>query len=274
MAKDINLTSQEWCDIVFEGKNKEYGAYKIRMTSSRRHIIALIAILIIAIFIAFLPTLIQKVKEATKSISGGLTESTVLAELQDMEDNQVEEVVRPEAPPPPPLKSTIKFTPPVITSSDEMTDDDAMKSQDDLLDSKLTISIADVQGTNDDSGVDIQDLDRHKVIVQEDENVIHDVVEQMPEFPGGMQELNANIKKRLQYPPLAAENRIQGTSVVRFAVMKDGKVDKVQIYASSHPLLDKEAIRVVQTMPKWIPGKINGKPVSCYYIIPIVFILQ
>jgi len=272
MAKDVNLYSQEWCDIVFEGKNKDYGAYQIRLTSSKRHIIALIAILFLTIFVAFIPTIVTKVKEAAqrRAIAAGLTEKSVMTELEDLKD-EIEEI-RPEALPPPPLMATIKFTPPVITASEEMTDDDAIKSMDELQESKSVVSIADVVG--DPQGkVDIRDLEVAKEVVQQEEE-IHRIVEQMPEFPGGMQELNQLIKKRLQYPQMAAENNIQGTTVVQFAVMKDGTVDKVTVYASSHPLLDKEAVRVVKTLPRWIPGKINGKGVNSYFIIPIVFTLQ
>jgi len=271
MAKDVNLYSQEWCDIVFEGKNKDYGAYQIRLTSSKRHIIALIAILLITAFVAVLPTIITKVKEAAqrRAVAAGLTEKTVMAELENLDE--IEEI-RPEALPPPPLIASIKFTPPVITASDEMTDDDVMKTQEELKTSDAVVSIADVVGDKD-GVIDIRDLEVAKEVVQEEE-VIHKIVEQMAEFPGGMQELNALIKKRLQYPQLAAENQIQGTSVIQFAVMKDGSIDKVTVYASSHPLLDKEAMRVVKSLPKWIPGKINGKGVNSYFIIPIVFTLQ
>jgi len=271
MAKDLNLYSQDWCDIVFEGRNKDYGAYEIRRTSSKRHIIALIIILLLSVFIAALPTIISKVVAVTKSFTGGISEQTVLAELEDMKD-EIDDYVKPEALPPPPLIASIKFTPPVITASEEMTDEDAMKSQEDLQKSDAVVSIADVIGDKD-GVVDIRDLEVAKEIVQEEE-IIHKIVEQMPEFPGGMGELNAYIKKRLQYPQLAAENGIQGTTVVQFAVMKDGSVDRVTVFASSHPLLDKEAMRVVKTLPRWIPGKINGKGVNSYYIIPIVFTLQ
>jgi len=276
MAKDINLTSQEWCDIVFEKRNKEYGAYKIRRTTSKRHTTALIAILLIAIFIAVLPTLIKKVVEATRSFSGGLTEQTVLTELNEMKDEVEENIAqKQEAPPPPPLKSTIKFTAPVITSSDEITEDDAMKSQDELNETKVQISTATIQGTDEQNGMDIQDLDNNRKITQEvKEDEVYRVVEQMPEYPGGMEKLHAYISSHIQYPQQAKENFIQGTTVIQFVVAKDGSVDKVTVYASSHPFLDQEAIRVVKSLPKWIPGKINGKSVACYYIIPISFKLQ
>jgi protein TonB len=276
MAKDVNLTSQEWCDIVFEGKNKEYGAYTIRRSSSRRHLIALIAIFVIAIFIAILPTLVKKISEAVaRSISEGLNETTVLAQLENTED-QEEEQNQPkyEEPPPPPLKSTIKFTPPVIVDSKEMTDEDQMKRQDELIDTKTQISVADIVGTDEEKGIDVADLKQNQEIVQETKEVIHQFVDQMPDYPGGMQELYAYIRKHTQYPEQARNNNIQGTTVVKFVVTKSGSVEQVHVLTSSHPFLDKEAIRVVQTLPKWIPGKMNGVNVSCWYNLPVTFTLQ
>jgi protein TonB len=273
MAKDINLYSQEWCDIVFEGKNQDYGAYQIRRTSSKRYIIAFIFVIILSTFVGALPTIITKVGEAvSKAIAGGITDEVKMTQLDDVDLEIPDDFVPPELPPPP-IIASIKFTAPEITRSEDMTDDDAMKTQTELTTSTSVVSIIDHVGDADPNAVDARDLIVQKEVVQEAE-VIHQVVEQMPEFPGGLQELNSLIKRRLQYPQLAAENQIQGTTVVQFAVMKDGSVDKVTVYVSAHPLLDKEAMRVVKTLPKWIPGKINGKGVNCYYIIPIVFTLQ
>jgi len=96
----------------------------------------------------------------------------------------------------------------------------------------------------------------------------------MPEFPGGMQELYAYLQKKTEYPQQARELGIQGITLVQFVVDRYGAVGKVTVEVSSHPLLDKEAVRVVRSLPKWVPGKINGKPVACYYRLPIVFELR
>jgi len=109
---------------------------------------------------------------------------------------------------------------------------------------------------------------------KQNEEVIHQIVDQMAEFPGGMNALNRCIRENLRYPEEAAKNNIQGTVVVQFAVMKDGSVDKVTVYAKAHPLLDAEAVRVVKLLPKWNPGKIKGKEVNSYFIIPVAFTLQ
>jgi len=109
-------------------------------------------------------------------------------------------------------------------------------------------------------------------IKKQNEEVIHNLVEKMPEFPGGKDALNQFIKENLRYPEEAAIKKNQGTVVVvQFAVMKDGSVDKVSVYVKAHPELDEEAVRVVKMMPKWKPGKINGKEVNSYYIIPVTF---
>jgi len=179
MAKDINLTSQEWCDIVFEGKNKKYGAYTIRRTTSKRHLIALIAILVVTLFIATLPALVAKVAEVAKTFRPGIEETTVFADLKQMEEIEEENIAHnQEAPPPPPLISTIKFTPPEIVDRDEITDDDAMKSQDELAESKVTISVYNVDGTDEKGAVDLADLERNRTITGDPEpDKVYDFVE-------------------------------------------------------------------------------------------------
>lgn len=100
---------------------------------------------------------------------------------------------------------------------------------------------------------------------------VYDVVEQMPVFPGGDKKLLEFISKQLKYPAIAKENGIQGTVIVRFVVTSTGKVEKSEILRSLDPACDKEAIRVVSSLPNWVPGKQNGANVSTYYTLPIKF---
>jgi len=274
MAKDINLYSREWCDIVFEGKNQDYGAYQVRLTSSRRHVISILAIVALTILVAFLPTIINKAKEAIeKARMSGFTEEIKMTQLE-VEVELPEDFVPPELPPPP-LIAQIKFTAPVITASEEMTDDDAIKSQEELTNTKAEVSIITYSGDDDPNAKSLIDvINEAKVITQEKEEEPHRFVDQMPEYPGGMEELYNLIRRKLVYPQQARDYNIQGTTLVEFVVSKDGKVDRVTVKVSSNPILDKEAVRVVSELPKWIPGKMNGKPVNCYYSIPIAFKLQ
>lgn len=272
--KDINLNSSEWCDIVFENKNKEYGAFKMRQTSSKRHVVAFVVMVIFAGFVAVLPTLIDAVKPS-KDAQAGIDEAFQLSNIPVEEQIPEEDIIRQEtAPPPPPLKATIQFTPPVITEDNKVKEENEMKSQSELSESKVQISIKTVEGTNDKNAVDIAELKDQKMVIEEKPEKPLTVVEQMPQFPGGDAEMMKYLYGAIKYPTIAAENGIQGRVVIRFVVGKDGVVSDVQVVRPLDPSLDKEAVRVVKTMPKWIPGKQNGRNVAVYYTLPVTFKLQ
>ena len=107
-----------------------------------------------------------------------------------------------------------------------------------------------------------------------EDNKVFDVVEQMPDFPGGMSALMSYLNKNIRYPVVAEENGIQGRVIVTFVVERNGSITDVQVVKSVDPSLDKEAIRVVKSMPNWIPGKQNGSAVRVKYTLPVTFRLQ
>ena len=114
-------------------------------------------------------------------------------------------------------------------------------------------------------------------VVEEEEPVeeeIFMVVEQMPEFPGGMAELMKFLSKNIKYPTIAQENGIQGRVIVQFVVNQDGSIVDPIVMRSVDPYLDKEALRVISTMPKWKPGMQRGKAVRVKYTVPVTFRLQ
>lgn len=271
MAK-IDLVSLEWCELIFKDKNKSYGAYKMRRDLGRRQFAALVIVIIVALVGFYLPRLIQMAMPEKKE---EMVEVTQLSQLEEPEIKQ-EELVKPVEPvaPPPQLKSTIKFTAPVIKKDEEVNEEDELKTQDELTESKVTISIADVQGNNELEGVDIADLQEVITQAPEVKEEPYTMVEQMPQFPGGQAELLKYIAKNLRYPAIAQENGIQGRVILRFVVSAEGNVEDVQVLRSLDPYCDKEAVRVVQSLPKWIPGRQNGRNVPVYYTCPIVFKLQ
>ena len=97
------------------------------------------------------------------------------------------------------------------------------------------------------------------------------VAEEMPEFPGGQDSLNAFLSREIQYPEVAKKNGITGTVLVEFAVEEDGRVTNAKVKVPLFPECDKEAVRAVMAMPKWKPGKSMGKPVRCFYQVPVTF---
>ena len=271
MAKDINLNDAEWCDLVFENRNKAYGAYRMRQTSSKRHTRAFIIAVLFVAFLAALPTLIDTVAKLTAKHET-MDQATVLTDLSKLEDQVKEENIEraTEAPPPPPLKSTVKFTAPVITD-EPIEEGEELQSQEELSATKTTISVATVKGTDEETGVDIADLEDHKVIIEE--KPVYGV-EQMPQFPGGDEELMKFIHDNLKYPNVAAEVGIEGRVTIRFVVNRNGDVTDVTVIRGLDPSCDKEAVRVVKMMPKWIPGRQNGRNVPVYYTLPVVYKLQ
>jgi len=271
MAKDFDLNSQRWLALVFEGKNKEYGAYVHREESSDRHLKAIFIISLFTLVLIFLPGFVKWVIPTQKDNSQ--TTEVNLTDLVNKEvppENQIKEIV---VPPPPELKATVAFTPPVIKKDEEIKDEELMKTQQELTETKADISVATVEGTQGGT-VDIADLQEHKVVVEDTKPVIFSHVEVMPTFPGGESALLKWLSDNIQYPPIAQEQGIQGRVSLRFVVNPDGSVSKVEVVKGLDPSCDKEAVRVVSKMPKWIPGKQNGNPVSVYYSLPVVFRLQ
>lgn len=197
MAK-IDLTSSEWCDLIFTGKNKAYGAYRMRENSAKRHNIAMLLVVVIALVGFSIPTLIKLATPKEKEV---MTEVTTLSKLDEPEVKQEQKKVQPDTPPPPPLKSSIKFTAPVIKKDAEVREEDEIKSQKELTETKVSISIADVKGNDEANGKDIADL--KQVVTQQappEKEQVFDMVEQMPTFPGGQGELMQFISKNLKNP--------------------------------------------------------------------------
>ena len=271
---NIDLSSQEWCDLIFEWRNKAYGAYEMRSSSPKRHNLATLIVVVVALLAFTLPKLVRNMMPE-KDMDMEMTEVTTLSNLKEAEVKKNEEL-KPltQAPPPPPLKSSIKFTAPVIKKDEEVSDEEEIKSQEELTESKVTISIADVKGNDEEHGQDIADFKEAIKPVVEEDNKVWEIVEQKPQFPGGEAALMKYIRDNMQYPSIAQENGIQGRVVVRFVVSKDGSVRDVTVMRGVDPSLDKEAIRVVKSLPNFIPGKQNGHAVNVYYILPVSFRLM
>ena len=272
MPKDFDLNSDQWLALVFEGKNKEYGAYVQREESSNRHLFAILIITAVALVLIFLPTLIKSVLPAKGDVGQvtDVTLSNIDLNQQVSEENQIKQIV---VPPPPELKATVAFTPPVVTKDENIRDDELMKTQQELTETKADISVATVEGVQGGT-VDIADLQEHKVVVEDTKPQIFNHVEVMPQFPGGDAALMKWLQDNMTYPTIAAEQGIQGRVTLRFVVKPDGTIDDVNVVKGLDPSCDKEAMRVVKKMPKWIPGKQNGNPVYVYYSLPVVFRLQ
>ncbi len=271
MAQKVNIFSDEWCDCVFEDRNKLYGAYVFRKLSNKRHLNALLIASAFFIVAISSPIIIKSIIPKSKEKH---VEVTTLANLK-MEDNKPKEKIIEDLPPPPPLKSSIKFTPPVIKADKEVNEEQLPKTQEELQQSKLSISTADVKGTDENKGKLIGEIDPNKNRITNDEVVKPFlIVEQMPEFPGGNEELMKFLHKNVQYPQMARETGIQGTVYLQFVVEPNGAISNVKVLRGIGGGCDEEAIRVAKSMPGWKPGKQNGQSVRVFFQIPIKFTLK
>ena len=269
MAK-IDLLSREWSDLIFKGKNKNYGAYELRIKSPKRHIIALITVIVlVAVAVSFTAVASYIVSRQDKVV---ITEVTQLTQLPPAEVKNNDEIKKVEAPPPPPLKSSIKFTAPKIEKDENVREEDEIKSQEEIIEAKVAVSIADVKGNDEENGQDIAELREITQEVEEEEP--YTAVEEMPQFPGGDKAMYDWLYEHLEYPYSAQERGISGNVWLRFVVSKEGKVERVEVARGIDPACDKEAQRVVASMPDWIPGRQNGRNVPVYYTIRVVFQLK
>ncbi|MDE5677798.1 energy transducer TonB [Phocaeicola sp.] len=133
-------------------------------------------------------------------------------------------------------------------------------------------SIQDTEDTG--QAVDVKYIPVEVEEEEPEEPEIFQVVEEMPEFPGGMVECLKFLSKNIKYPTISQENGVQGKVIVQFVVNQDGSIVDPQIVRSVDPYLDKEALRVIKTMPKWKPGKQRGKAVRVKFTVPVTFKLQ
>jgi periplasmic protein TonB len=262
MAQKLNIYAEEWCDLVFEGKNQTYGAFVLRKFRDKRHRIAIIATFTFFILAFSIPTLLSIIspKGRTRNV-----DVTMLSDINLEKDKK--EPPKLEKPPEE-IKASIKFTPPVIAPDEQVKEE--MKSQDQLSESKDAISIADIKGGSE--GTDIAEVKKTAVVEEEDKPLL--VVEQNPEFSGGYEAMQKFLRDKIQYPTLAQESGIQGTVFVQFVVSKTGKISNVKILRGIGGGCDEEAVRVVKEMPNWIPGRQNGQAVPVMFQIPVKFQLN
>ena len=282
MAK-IDLYDPKWVDMVFAGKNKEYGAYQLRKGTSGRNIKSLLILVIAAALVGgFLAWKVIEQKQAEEQQA--YMEAMELAKLQEQakKEKKKPEPIKPKVEQKkeiPVARETQKFTAPVI-KKDELVKEENQVKQMDQLDDKVAVGTENKEGVKDRTVEAV----RNDIAVAapppppapkpEVANKVFDVVEEMPSFPGGQGALMAFLSSNIKYPVVAQENGVQGRVIVGFVVEKDGSISDVKVMRSVDPSLDREAQRVVRAMPRWKPGKQNGSAVRVKYTVPVVFRLQ
>ena len=297
MAKDVDLSSREWLDLIFEGKNKDFGAYDIRQDSPKRHnksvLYTLIGIVAVAL-IAYGYTSINKylTEQRLKEEQLRQEQLAAQAELEAEQEEEEEKIEIPEE-----KEQVIEEE---IQNSQKVTEmnivaDELVKEPPKTIDAQKEDE-RQVGAVNEDKGTD----NITKDVVKVDQTVVKEVeppkeekkeepkpepkpekeevfrsAAHMPSFPGGDGALMSFINKNIRYPQAAQDNNIQGKVVVQFVVTKTGKVGEVKVVRGVDKDLDKEAVRVCKMLPAFSPGRnATGDPVAVWYTLPVQFKLQ
>jgi periplasmic protein TonB len=240
-------------EIIFENRNKEYGAYDLRkkyLPATFWSIIGGVALFSGAI-IAFSMSM-------EKDVMAGKHEIMIVV---GQYDNTIPDIkkLKPDVPPEPkPITMVKPYVAPVIV--------DKLDSNDITL---AAVSTLDSTGNRPVDIVIKPDVDPIEVVTTEPEYPV--IVQEMPEFPGGQTALLKYINDNINYPVSAIDNGIEGKVILRFVVSTDGSVKRIEILRSVDPLLDQEAVRVISAMPKWKPGKNNGTPAAVWFSVPVTF---
>ncbi|NSL90060.1 energy transducer TonB [Chitinophaga solisilvae] len=272
------ILKSDFLDILFDGRNKDYGAYDLRKQYNKRVRNAILGT--VSLFLVFFLTYI--ITNYVKASQKDTDKKPVIQEIK-MEDVKLPDDPKTPPPPPPPpappppVKPSVQFTPPVIKKDNEVPPDEEPPKHEDIKDK--SISTKTVEG--DPNGIDAGLLEDSKGtgVVEAPpapaKEEIFTFVEQPPTFPGGEEALAKYLSKNIRYPRVAQENGISGTVFVQFVVDSEGNIKDVKtVGAAKGGGLEEEAVRVVRTMPKWKAGKQNGRQVSVQFNLPIRFTLQ
>ncbi|PSL27053.1 energy transducer TonB [Chitinophaga ginsengisoli] len=276
-----NIIKSDFLDILFDGRNKDYGAYDLRRSEDRRVRNAIIGTTSIALVIIGGYVLSNKLMAADMHTRKDVAvKETILKKLEMPEEKPLTPPPPPVTTPPPPATSSIRLTPPVITEDELVRTEDEVPKLDSI--GNKSIGVANIKGDDINGVVDnpfAGDGTPGNPIVEppkvaEREEIVG-WVEIMPQFPGGEEALSRFLQKNIKYPHMAQENGIEGKVFVQFVVNHEGKISEVQtVGAQKGGGLEEEAMRVVKLMPNWKPGRQNGQSVNVRYNLPIGFKLD
>ena len=270
------ILSADVLDIIFEGRNKDYGAYELRKTYNKRMVTSLVivAAIIALLFIGYFVSALLEDKQETKTVQ---VNDVQLEEIKQEEKKEEPPPPPPPKPPEPPKVEMAKFTPPKIVKDEEVKEDEKPPEVEKLEETK--IGTMNQEGQKDEGIVAPPVEDAGKGVVEapkkddEDWDKTFTKVEIESEYPGGAAAWQRYLNRNLRYPQEAIDNEVQGAVVVQFIVDKEGNVSDVEAISGPQELRA-EAVRVIKKSGKWTPAVQNGRQVKSYKKQPIVFRLE
>jgi protein TonB len=254
----LDLLKNQWLEIVFEGRNKIYGAYELRKTNGKTTLRSLIIGGVIFIFLVSIPVLANLIPDSNDDAVLDQKITTVKLPPKEKPKENL-----PPPPPPPPKVDQVKFVKPVVAKAEEVTEEPPKVEE--IKDKKI--------GDKTIEGDPNAELTVEPVgngpsqVVEEDNNIYNTAgIEVKPDFPGGLEKFYKFVGKNFQVPE---EEGLKGKVFVTFVVEKDGSLTDIKVIRDIGYGTGKEAMRVLKSCPKWNPGEQNGKKVRVLYSLPI-----
>lgn len=273
--EDAKWLKNSMDDIVFEGRNKAYGAFHLRRLYDKHMTRAMIVGMLFFLLVVSSPQIISMIKGFMPDKQDDL----VMKEVTLAEPPPIDPKKPPPPPPPkvdpPPIKDQIKFVPPVVKKDEEVKEEEPPPPTVEEIKDK---EIATETKEGEEGGVDASLLGDEPsappVLEEPKEEEPFAYVEQMPTFPNGTEAMYKYIYDKIKYPAIARENGISGQVIVQFVVSKEGEIQKAKVVRGIGGGCNEEALRVVNGMPRWKPGMHNGRAVPVTFTLPIKFVLQ
>lgn len=271
------VSPRDALDIVFANRNKAYGAYQLRREYPANLGRALGASLLLILLFIALPHLLKAISGNTSGDDPNLDREYVMGAPPD-----IAETPPPPPPvetPPPPVRTQDRFVPPIVKIDNDVQENELPKAIEDLVDNNKDIGKVSQEGEVDLPPSDLPTNIGPPAIVEPQISAPEKeydlvTVQKMPSFPGGEGEMLKYLAKSIEYPAQAIENSISGTVVLSFVITKEGKIGDVSILKEIGGGCGKEAVRVVKSMPQWIPGEASGHPVKVRFTLPVKFRLD
>lgn len=258
----LDLLGKQWLDIVFEGRNKSYGAYELRKDNTKTTARALIIGAIVFSIAVATPKIAEFIGKATANDEAVLDTKITTVKLPPKEEKPKENL--PPPPPPPPKVDQVKFVKPVVAKTNEVTEEPPKIEE--IKDKNL--GKENIKG-DPDAELTVEPVGNGpKDVVEEVDNNIYNTagIEVKPDFPGGIEKFYSYVGKNYQVPE---EEGLKGKVFVSFVVEKDGSLTDIKVIRDIGYGTGKEAIRVLKNCPRWNPGEQNGKKVRVLYSLPI-----
>ena len=257
----IDLISKQWCDLIFEGRNKDYGAYKIRNESGRRNLISFACVVLLLLSPLFYISVVTLLSYSSDINFKNVTEISNLKPAENK--HRVAKKVLEERQDG--LKKTgEKKSDELLIKADRDVLDEAANTKSGLGNATQTVTIPADTAALDDKVVD------HNAVNANIDTKLFRIIEELPEFPGGASAFMKWLTHNLKYPRSMDEGE-DGEVVVQFIVNKNGTISDLKIAKSLNEDCDREVMRVFRLMPKWKPGITGGKPARTQYVVPVVF---